>query len=615
MKNPAPYFLGLALFSSLLAASVFLPGLSGSFVLDDGANIVQNRLLYINSLNIENLRNAALSFHDGIGNRPLPMLSFALDYWWAGSMDPIQFKLSNVLIHGITVFCLIFFLRRLLILANCTPQQAGWAALTLALVWGIHPLQVSSVLYVVQRMQTLVTLFMVLALWAYLGMRQVQLAGGRGRGHGLAVLLFWGLGLACKEDAALLPAYTLALELTVLHFRAAQPVVAKGLRQSYGVMAGLGLLIYLFVVIPYYWHWGPYPTRDFSSLERLLTQGRILVMYLWQMLFFHPDSMPFVYDTLPISRSLWQPWTTVPALLLLAALLSWAWHWRQHRPLFALGVFLFFAGHFMTSNVIALELAFEHRNQLPLIGIVLALGDLLRAAWLRWQWSRTAAIGSFSTLLLLLGTACLSHAHTWGDGVRHAEKLTTLHPDSPRAWTQLGNEYFERYKASDDKKNLQLAIDANLRGLTQIDSPLLAGNLIIYKFLQGNLSDSDWSRFLEISQSAPKFMQNKFLIWVLMTNVDRGMDIDRERVVDALEVVGNKISLNRNEQLTAAVFIYKSQKPERSLPFFENFVRQSRTDDPEVQRIMGELLEQGRADWVKSLEEVQSKRDAVKSSS
>ena len=110
-------------------------------------------------------------------------------------------------------------------------------------------------------------------------------------------------------------------------------------------------------------------------------------------------------------------------------------------------------------------------------------------------------------------------------------------------------------------------------------------------------------------------MQNKFLIWVLMTNVDRGMDIDRERVVDALEVVGNKISLNRNEQLTAAVFIYKSQKPERSLPFFENFVRQSRTDDPEVQRIMGELLEQGRADWVKSLEEVQSKRDAVKSSS
>ena len=42
---------------------------------------------------------------------------------------------------------------------------------------------------------------------------------------------------------ALLLVYTLVLELTILHFRAGLPVVARGLRQSYSLMVVLGLLL------------------------------------------------------------------------------------------------------------------------------------------------------------------------------------------------------------------------------------------------------------------------------------------------------------------------------------------------------------------------------------
>src|SRR5690554_6382780 len=133
------------------------------------------------------------------------------------------------------------------------------------------------------------------------------------------------------------------------------------------------MLTFFFVVLPHYWHWQSYPGRDFCSMERLLTLVRWLVMYLGQPLIPLPSSMTFFYDYLSISRSLWQPWTTLPALLMLTGCLVWAWRWRVRRPVFACGIFLFFAGHVMTSNVINLELAFEHRNHFPLIGIVLAL--------------------------------------------------------------------------------------------------------------------------------------------------------------------------------------------------------------------------------------------------
>ena len=188
MTFPSRCFCLFSLLVAAVATVFFVPALSGGFVLDDGFNILQNRLLYVEVLSADNLTKAALSFHDGVGGRPLPMLSFALDYWRAGSMDATVFKTTNLFIHGCTVYFLALFLRRLLLLADWAPASAAAGALVLALAWGIHPMQVSSVMYVVQRMQTMETLFLVLALWSYLGVRQIQISGaGRGRLQGIAV--------------------------------------------------------------------------------------------------------------------------------------------------------------------------------------------------------------------------------------------------------------------------------------------------------------------------------------------------------------------------------------------------------------------------------------------
>lgn len=602
-------FLFLCALVTVGAAFLFTPALSGDFVLDDGINILQNRLLYIDSLHIESLINAALSFHDGRGGRPLPMLSFAVDHWRAGGMDPRVFKTTNLLVHGLTIFSVCLFLRRLLKLVGWQPQHAVVGSLVLALVWAIHPMHVSSVMYVVQRMQTMETLFLVLALWAYLGMRQAHINGaGRGRGQGLLVLVFWLLALACKEDAPILFAFLLALELTILRFRAADKQIQNGIRHSYLLFSVLGLAAYIFIVIPHYWSWEAYPGRDFSSSERLLTQARVLVMHLGQILFPYPDHMTFIYDTLPVSRSLLQPWTTLASIVLIMALLAWAWVWRARRPLFSFGILFFFSGHFITSNVIPLELVFEHRNHLPLLGILLALGDLLllasRQLAVNASITATALLGGF----VLLSSMTVTHAHTWGDPVRHGEKLVRLLPDSTRAWTQLSGAHFDRYKATSDNVHLVNAIEVNQRGLQQINSTSLASNLVIYKSLLGTVTAEDWDNFLKALSSAPHGWQNKQVIWTMMNNVERGFTIDAGRVADAIEILPSKAGLHTDETLRLAVFLYKNVNQERSLPFFIRFAERSAADSPTLIRIISELEAAGHNEWATRLKEIQKNK-------
>lgn len=603
------HFLLCAGVLALWAAALFVPGLGGDFILDDGINILQNHVLRVEVFNVDDFINAALSFHDGNGSRALAMMSFAIDYWRAGGMEAMAFKQTNLLIHAVTVFCVACFFVRLLRLGGVDERHARLGALALALAWGLHPLQVSSVLYVVQRMQTLATLFVVLALWAYLGMRGAQMAGGRGRGQGIAMLVFWALALASKEDAALLPLYLIVLELTVLRFRAVLPDIQRGLKQSYLLIGVLGALAYFFVVVPHYWHWDHYPGRDFSSLERLLTQARVLCLYLGQIVLPWPDNLPFIYDGYAVSRSLWQPWTTLPALLAIAALLAWAFRWRNRRPLFACGVLLFFAGHVMTSNVIALELVFEHRNHFPLVGAVLAIGDLLVLAARRWQVTQATRRAALVAIYTLLAAATWAHAHTWGDSVRLGEKLVALSPESVRAWTQLSGAHFDRYNASKDLSALQRAVEATERALARIeDSPALLSNQVIYKSLLGTVTDRDWERlFAVLRHPTEGGWVYKGLLWNLQNNVYRGFPVDKARVVEVIHLVASHSALPPLDHLRNAVFIFKSPYPEQSLTYFLLFARGVTPEDGNLRRIVAELRAGGHGDWASLMEQVAGK--------
>lgn len=601
MSQRAPRFLVALLLATMTAMLFASLGLGGDFILDDGINILQNHLLYVEQFNLDEFIYAALSFHDGNGSRSLPMLSFALDYWRIGSMDATAFKLTNIIIHGVTTFFLAFFFNRLLLLAGWASQSAWHGALLLALVWGLHPIQVSSVLYIVQRMQTLATLFLVLSLWAYLAMRQAQLDGLRGRSQGVLVIVFWLLAMLCKEDAILLVAYTLVLELTLLRFRAGLPVVAKGLRQSYALMVVLGLLAYALVIVPHFWHWDSYYARDFSTPERLLTQGRVLVMYLGQILLPWPDFFSFNYDNYEVSRSLWQPWSTLPGLMLLLALLIWAWRWRIRRPLFACGVLLFFAGHFVSSNVIGLEMVFEHRNNFPLIGAILAIADLLHGLARAYALPACLKRGFIPAVMLALAAACSLHLHTWSDPARHGKKMTEQTPGSSRAWAHYSGVYFKQYNKSKELGPLKRSVEILEQGMLAAPSPSLAANLITNKSILGTLGPHDWHKYLYLLQQAEPARVHTMSVQQLMLNTENGYIKEPAQVLAAIEILNSKPSMQPIEPLKVAVFAYTMGLKEEARTWFIHYARQEPAGSLQLGRTASELEAAGYLDWAQQM--------------
>lgn len=604
-------FIFLCLICGVLAGLLFVPGVTGSFILDDGSNIVDNPGVHLQEVSFSAIRDVIISPQPGGLSRILPTLTFALDYWRGGG-EPEAFKFTNILIHVVTVYGMVLFLRLLVLAAGARSSVAESVALLVALAWAVHPLQVSSVLYVVQRMQTLATLFLVLAMWAYLRGRLAQLGGGAGRKSFLVSSMFWLLALGCKEDAVLLPAYLLLIELAVLQFRSASPAFSRKLRGGYLVAAAVGLVAYALVVVPHYWEWGSYPGRDFSSYERLLTQARILMMYLGQIVFPLPANMPFYYDWIVPSTGLLQPVATLSSMISIVVMLLTAWWLRLRRPLFAFGVLFFFASHFITSNILNLELAFEHRNHLGLLGVVLAMADILMALMQRLRMPRAIGVGVCGLLLMLMSTATLIRAHDWGNRLRLASLSSELAPGSARAWNSLCLTYYAMGGGVlVDNPRLGDAIDACGKGAQEAPYSLASfTNFIVFKSARGDIQAQDWSGYLDRLRSVNMGPENRQSLWIIVSNVRAGVKLDEEGVFEALGIFQRRLPLRSGELTALGYFVLgHTSQPDRALGYFLLAMQKAEPSDPLAAETIAEMRKQGRGDWANELEEALRTRE------
>ena len=592
-----PRFLLASLVVALLSALLFLPGLPGEFVFDDIPNIVNNVAIRLPRLDAAALVQV-ISAEQPSGNmRGLPTLTFALDYWRAGGIfDPATFKITGILIHALTAFALAGFFRALLLFRDMPTTRAQWAACALALTWAAHPLHVSSVLYVVQRMQTMGTLFLLLALLSYLRARQAQIQGRAGRRGLLVAALLWAVAMGCKEDSVLLPAYTLALELTVLRFAAADANVQVAWRRSYLITALAGSAAYLFLVIPAFWSWEPYPGRDFSTWERLLTQPRMLCLYLWQTLLPLPQHMPFYYDWVPPSRSLLQPWTTVIAIATVGTLLGLAWGVRRSQPLFALGIFLFFGAHLIASNIVGLELAFEHRNHFALIGAVMAAGSLLAQASQRLRLPVAAQAALCTILLVALCSATAMRAHSWRSNLTLAKAGTEAAPQSPRAWIELCSALLEAGGGPvHGNRHLDAAIRACSAGAAAAPDTLNSlALLVVLKTVRGDVDPSDWERFQQRLGTARMSWDNRRAPLIFTHYTGLGVKLDKREVLQALETLVRRAKLRYSTLAAIGLSVMTDlEQPGRSVRFFVLAVDAAPPGDGFAARLDQELRAMG----------------------
>jgi hypothetical protein len=176
--------------------------------------------------------------------------------------------------------------------------------------------------------------------------------------------------------------------------------------------------------------------REFSLEERLLTEPRILFNYLDQILLPEMGSQGLFHDNYPFSRGMLSPPSTALALAALTALTGTALAVRRNAPVFSFAVLWFLAGHSMESTFIGLELYFEHRNYLPMLGLLFGI-TFLCVARLR---SRMVLFGLLAWIFTI---GCLTriNAVTWGNRALQAKVLLEENPTSPRA-AQWAASYF-----------------------------------------------------------------------------------------------------------------------------------------------------------------------------
>lgn len=443
---PSSRFLKLSAWCALLVLTftVYAAGLSGYWVFDDFHNIVQNQGLAVRSWDMAHLSAMLTSSDAGLFHRPLSTLSFYLDNYWFG-LSPWAFKLTNILIHLAAGLCFAGMGRSLLRLYRLR-HSPSWSegridavVFIATALWLLHPLNLTAVLYVVQRETSLAALFTALAVWAYLWGRRRELEGKS------AAWIIWALtpgltvlGLACKENAALVPILILAAEFTVLDFRRFD---GRRSRHALGFAALLLLLPALLVVVAMLRGaptlMGGYAIRDFGMGERLLTECRVLWSYLrWIAL---PDlrQLGLYHDDIAVSRGLLQPGTTLPAVAGVLLLLTGAMALRQRLPLLSFGILWFFAGHVMESSVLPLELVFEHRNYVPLYGLLLGIVGTLAGFDVPAETRRLLVTVAILVGLLFGGLTAL-RAEEWRSPLAFAVYEGGHHPDSPRAQYEIG---------------------------------------------------------------------------------------------------------------------------------------------------------------------------------
>jgi hypothetical protein len=425
-----------------ITAIVYWPALKGGFLFDDFPNIVDNVNVHVSSLSIREWYRAALASPASQLKRPLSMLSFAANEYFTGN-NPFPMKLTNLFIHifnGIALFLVLLELFELYKLKRpekpLPSERVTYTSAAITAAWLIAPINLTGVMYVVQRMESLAQSFVLLGLWGYCVSRRHQISKGNGRIRTLSIV--YGcttLGLMCKETAALLPVYAVLIELTVLGFAANTPSVAKQLKLSYLVFFGLPLAIGLITVAPHQLSAAAYAERSFTLGQRLLTELRVVASYIGWTLVPLPNQLSFYHDDITLSSSLLDPPETLICMLLLGSLLILAWLQRKRRPLLSLGLLWFFAAHSLTGTIIPLELVFEHRNYFSSIGLFLALAavilDLPESVKLvRW------AVPLSGLLLFSLTTGI--RAQEWSNPLRFAYAEVAQHPYSPRANYELG---------------------------------------------------------------------------------------------------------------------------------------------------------------------------------
>ncbi|MFC5438081.1 hypothetical protein ACFPME_16090 [Rhodanobacter umsongensis] len=565
--------LWLVLLFLAITAAVYWPGLQGSYLFDDYPNIVDNHGVQPPDASLPSLINAALSSPASDLKRPLASLSFAINYLTSG-LDPFWMKVTNLVIHLLNGL-LVFLLARALLLvrkedapmANRFPAvesgmaRAGVVGALVAGGWLLLPINLTGVLYVVQRMESMANLFVLIGLIGYVNGRRRMLADTSDNslaGNGnfgffpnfpgfvlclISITIPTAFGLLAKETAVMLPLYALLTEWVLFRFGKSieiRYVEVKAPQRDLRVV-GLHLLVLvlpmllgLVWLVPGLLKPETWASRDFTLGTRLLSEARIVVHYIAWTLLPMPSALSFYHDDFRISVGLTTPWSTLGSIAFLIIFIGAGIWLRSRKPLVAMGMALFLGCHLLTGTILPLELIYEHRNYFASFGLLMAVVPVLAAPCNRpFALPRHVLLGGLFLCWAAL-TALTSYA--WGDPLRLAEDLASRAPDSPRSQYELGRTCIIYSHYDPASPFTSLAYAPLERSAALPGSSILPEQALIFMNAKMHLplKDSWWrSLIAKLKAHTPGVQDESSLGALTQCARENRCDLPQDRMVDA----------------------------------------------------------------------------------
>ncbi len=427
----------IATFFGLMALTwiAYYDSLNVVFHFDDIPFILQNKALP----DLNQLWHDFLSIKDS--RRAVPLLTFHWNLVFHGQ-DVSDYHIFNIYLHAVNAFLIFLLASRLLSNAYATASNSKalsasikFTAISVAIVFAVHPLLTASVTYITQRSGQLATLFYVSAFLSYLQMRRYS---PRQKGFwGWFVLTFlcaW-LSFKSKEMALTWPLIPFVYEVI---FRMHD---WEKLRRV--IKWAVGLLIIFAALMTWYLLNTSYLTGNYfvgfnskslwTPWTHWQTMSRVLVEY-WRLMVLPLHQWMNIDHDFTLSSQTIDPKAFAAFAFHLGMAAITLFIARKGRPLFAFGFAWFYVAFGPYIVMPERDLMVEYKTYLPSVSIMLILADLL--FWLRQKpFLRPYLYGVMVivTGLGVMGTIdrnkdYYTTASVWKDAINKAPyKARTLH--------------------------------------------------------------------------------------------------------------------------------------------------------------------------------------------
>jgi protein O-mannosyl-transferase len=520
------------------------------FVFDDIHTIVEQ----------EARRTLDFSIERWFGTRTLPVFTLDLNYYM-GELNVIGYHAFNIGVHlvsSMAMFWLSYLLSsvvyktRVVRVGKLEISNHLFFAMVVSMFFVAHPIQTQAITYIVQRLASIAAMFYILALLFYVKFRlstettYMKIWGGLSIAASLAAM-------HSKEIAVTLPVAIVMMELfffVPINNDRSWWKFKIDWRQAVKRIPYLLPWIITIIVIPAYMleikelvfkpeltseNVSQATLKDKVSLRRitnvsaetveiprdtyLLTEINVVRKY-WQLIIW-PAGQNLDHDVRLVTNL--RNWPTAASLLLhVSLLLSSLVLFIKGRRMFAYGLCFFYLAILPESSIIPIiDVMFEHRLYLPMLGVALIFGDLgqilLKIKKLRIKDTDWLVVILVSCVLMALAVTAFNRNGVWKDEVTLWTDSTTKSPNKARPYNNLGKAYL-------DKRMFDKAEELYLREV-EIDPDSVSGhnNLGSIYGVLGRYEEAlaEINRAIELRPDHDAAFNNLGNIYMLQTEYDQ----------------------------------------------------------------------------------------------